>query len=217
MKRTYKPAVATANSRTGRSPKIALALAASVSLLTGGSSVFAFGGRGGEQIISSRVVSDVVVGGSAQSSANIAGDVASGACASAKDGINNAGTLQGGSGAVLSGDGSAVYADGLYGGAVQGREYGQPDLFYNFYTQGAANAANAQMYVAPVPVPPHVGHTFLTYQPFYPHEMLYKHNDRFHNYYDGGRGMNRTNVKYTYPPVKTAVSNFYWNVLRLPR
>jgi hypothetical protein len=102
-------------------------------------------------------------------------------------------------------------------GAVQNREYGQPDLFYNFYTQGGANSANAQMYVAPVPVPPHVGHTFYTYQPFYPHEMLYKHKDRFHNYYDGGRGMNRTRVTYSYPPVKTAVSNFYWNVLRLPR
>ncbi|TWU01931.1 hypothetical protein [Neorhodopirellula pilleata] len=103
------------------------------------------------------------------------------------------------------------------GGGVQNRQYGQPDLFYNFYTQGPANSANAQMYVAPVPVPPNVGHTYLTYQPFYPHEFLYPHTDKFHNYYDNGRGMNRTKVQYSTSPVHSAVKNFYWNVLRIPR
>ncbi|MCM2369572.1 hypothetical protein [Aporhodopirellula aestuarii] len=176
MKRTINRAVATASTRTRRYKNIAIALAASASLLAAATSAQAFGGHGGERIVSSEVVSDVVVGESYE-------------------------------GAVVSGG----------TGAVQNREYGQPDLFYNFYTQGPANSANAQMYVSPVPVPPNVGHTFLTYQPFYPHEMLYKHTDRFHNYYDGGRGMNRTRVSYSYPPVKTAVSNFYWNVLRIPR
>ena len=97
------------------------------------------------------------------------------------------------------------------------RGYGQPDLFYNYYTQGYANQTNAQMYVSPLPVPPNVGHTFTTYQPFYPHEYLYWHKDRFHNYYDGGRGMNRTRATYYSPPVRQAVSNVYWNMLRIPR
>ena len=65
------------------------------------------------------------------------------------------------------------------GGMMMGRSYGRPDLFYNFYSQGYANQLNAQMYMSPLPVPPNVGHTFYTYQPFYPHEMLYWHKDRF--------------------------------------
>ncbi|OYP31686.1 hypothetical protein [Rhodopirellula sp. MGV] len=99
----------------------------------------------------------------------------------------------------------------------QPRQYDRPDLFYNFYSQGNCNAANAQMYVSPLPVPQFVGNTYFTYQPFYPHEMMYKHKDRYHNFYDNGRGLNRTKVKYSYPPVRTAIENVYWNKLRLPR
>ena len=113
-------------------------------------------------------------------------------------------------------DFESIVGGGGTGGVVN-REYGQPDLFYNFYTQGGANRANAQMYVSPVPVPPNVGHTSLTYQPFYPHEMLYPHKDKFHNYYDNGRGMNRTKVHYSTSPIHTGIKNFYWNVLRIPR
>ena len=98
-----------------------------------------------------------------------------------------------------------------------GRTYGSPDLFYNYYTQGNCNQTNAQMYLSPVPVPANVGHTFYTYQPFNPHEMLYWHKDRYHNYYDCGRGMNRTRAMYYSPPVRQAISNVYWNYLRLPR
>ncbi len=117
------------------------------------------------------------------------------------------------------GDISSAEAGVSDGGAAGGirREFGQPDLFYNYYTQGYSNSANAQMYLSPLPVPPNVGHTFYTYQPFYPHHMLYAHKDRYHRYYDNGRGMNRTRAHYYYPPVKTAVSNFYWNKLRLAR
>ena len=97
------------------------------------------------------------------------------------------------------------------------RQYGKPDLFYNYYTQGVSNSANAQMYLSPHPIPPNVGHTFYTYQPFYPHHMLYHHQDRFHRYYDNGRGMNRTKAVYWSPPIRQAASNFYWNFLRLPR
>lgn len=152
-----------------------------------------------------------------------AGDCSTGDCQGSVS-VLDGGTVTTGStiadpmteGSVGSGD---HYVGDLPATAVYGqrRGFGQPDLFYNYYTQGNANAANAQMYLSPVPVPPNVGHTFYTYQPFYPHHMLYAHQDRYHNYYDGGRGLNRTKATYYYPPVKTAVQNLYWNVLRIPR
>lgn len=109
-------------------------------------------------------------------------------------------------------------AEGALGGAgCRERTYGQPDLFYNYYTQGNCNRANAQMYLSPHPVPPNVGHTFYTYQPFYPQEYLYWHKNKFHNYYDNGRGYNRTRALYYSPPIHQAVSNIYWNKIRLPR
>ncbi|MFK7735587.1 MAG: hypothetical protein AB8B50_06155 [Pirellulaceae bacterium] len=91
-----------------------------------------------------------------------------------------------------------------------------PQLFANQYTQGMANQATAQMYVAPVPVPPWVGHTYYTYQPFYPHEMMYGHSRRYHNYYDNGNGMNRTRVHYSTAPVQTAVRGMFKGI-SLPR
>jgi len=72
----------------------------------------------------------------------------------------------------------------------------QKDLFYNYYAQpGPYNGAAAQMYIAPKPVPPHVGHTWYTYQPFYPHEYLYKHQRAYYTY-NRGAGWRRTNVRY---------------------
>jgi hypothetical protein len=112
-----------------------------------------------------------------------------------------------GSGAVA---GSGVAASGA-------RTYGHPHLFYNYYTQGYSNAVNAQMYVSPLPVPPHVGHTFMTYQPLQPEHYLYQHKDRYHNHYDGGRGLNRTRAIYYAPPVASTLQNVYWNWLRIPR
>lgn len=72
-----------------------------------------------------------------------------------------------------------------------------PRFFANQYTQGGANQATAQMYVAPVPVPEWVGHTYYTYQPLYPHEMMYSHSRRYHSYYDNGRGLNSTKIRYS--------------------
>ena len=73
----------------------------------------------------------------------------------------------------------------------------QKDLFYNYYAApGPYNGAAAEMYVAPRPVPPHVGHTFYTYQPLYPHEYMYTHHRTYHRYYNGGQGLNRTHVTY---------------------
>jgi hypothetical protein len=89
-------------------------------------------------------------------------------------------------------------------------------LFTNYYTQGYANQATAQMYVTPVPVPPWVGHTYYTYQPLYPHEMMHHHSHRYHNYYDGGNGLNRTGVHYSSAPVITSMK-MMMNSISIPR
>ena len=72
----------------------------------------------------------------------------------------------------------------------------QKDLFYNYYAQPGPfyNTAGA-MYVSPLPVPPSVGHTYVTYQPFMPHEYLYQHNRSYYTY-NQGDGWTRTNVRY---------------------
>ena len=72
----------------------------------------------------------------------------------------------------------------------------QKDLFYNYYAQpGPYNGAAAGMYVSPRPVPANVGHTYVTYQPFMPHEYLYKHKRSYYTY-NAGAGWRRTNVRY---------------------
>lgn len=179
-----------------------------------------------EYIVSSQIVSDEVTGSTPSDGKSISGDC--GSCAPGSAGAD--GSSLGGRGGLGVGGvgrlaGTGAFASDLVQGGFAGditsgcvpRSYGYPDLFYNFYTQGNCNATNAQMYISPVPVPPNVGHTFYTYQPFMPHEMLYWHKDRYHNYYDGGRGMNHTKVHYFGPPVRQAASNFYWNKLRIPR
>lgn len=80
--------------------------------------------------------------------------------------------------------------------ACRDHEYGQPDLFYNFYQAPNCGGVGAQMYLAPMPIPPHVGHTYYTYQPFMPHELLYKHKRTYHRYYDEGRGLTRTSIRW---------------------
>lgn len=114
-----------------------------------------------------------------------------------------------------------VILGGALSGTASAQEYevpatGRSDLFYNYYTQGYANGANAVMYQAPVPVPPNVGHTYYTYQPLYPDEMLYWHQHRYHNYYDNGTGLNRTKAMYYAPPVRTGL-NYAWRKIQLPR
>ena len=66
-------------------------------------------------------------------------------------------------------------------------------LFYNYYTQGGA--VNAQMYLSPRPTPPLVGHTYITYQPFYPHEFMYTHK-RHYMARHGDGGFTRTSVRW---------------------
>ena len=59
-----------------------------------------------------------------------------------------------------------------------------PDLFYNYYVApvgcGPYGAIGAQLYVSPRPVPPLVGHTFITYQPLLPQEFMYAHKRTYY-------------------------------------
>lgn len=80
-------------------------------------------------------------------------------------------------------------------------QYGQPDLFYNYYVPGTCGGVPAAMYLSPHPVPQSMGHTYITYQPLMPHEMLYTHHRSYYRYYDGGRGMTRVNVRWYNPPM----------------
>lgn len=58
-----------------------------------------------------------------------------------------------------------------------------PDLFYNYYVPPVAccdhGALGAQLYVSPLPVPPRVGWTYITYPPLAPQEWLYKHKREY--------------------------------------
>jgi hypothetical protein len=71
----------------------------------------------------------------------------------------------------------------------------QKDLFYNYYVGPGPSGTVAQLYESPRPVPPHVGHTYVTYQPFMPHEYLYKHQRAYYTYNEGA-GWTRTKVRY---------------------
>lgn len=73
---------------------------------------------------------------------------------------------------------------------------GQPDLFYNYYVGGGmAGGYPAAMYLSPRPTPPLVGHTYLTYQPFSPHEFMYRHRRFYTNVHRPG-GVTRTKIWY---------------------
>lgn len=69
------------------------------------------------------------------------------------------------------------------------------DLFYNFYEGPQPSGTAAQMHISPLPVPAHVGHTYTTYQPWMPHEYMYKHV-RSHYAYHPGAGWTRAKVRY---------------------
>ena len=70
------------------------------------------------------------------------------------------------------------------------------DLFYNYYVDGDSGVP-AQMYPAPRPTPPFVGHTYFTYQPFLPHEFMYPHSRVYRRYRPGGViPQNTTRVSY---------------------
>jgi hypothetical protein len=75
-----------------------------------------------------------------------------------------------------------------------GPKQGAGDLFYNYYVPpGPCGGVGAQLYVAPRPTPPLVGHTYVTYQPLMPHEFLYQHH-RVYYTCNPGAGLTRTTV-----------------------
>lgn len=69
------------------------------------------------------------------------------------------------------------------------------DLFANYYEGPNACDVPVAMYPSPRPVPMHVGHTYTTYQPFMPHEYLYRHT-RTHYAYQCGSGWSRAKIRY---------------------
>ena len=73
-------------------------------------------------------------------------------------------------------------------GKAYGRERAPYDLFYNFYVPpGPSGGAGAQLYTCPRPTPPYVGHTWITYQPFMPHEFMYHHCRCYYHRHANGR------------------------------
>lgn len=88
------------------------------------------------------------------------------------------------------------YAQDAHNANCNYRVYGTPDLFYNYYAPANCGGVAASLYVSPRPVPAHVGHTFITYQPLMPHEFMYHHTRTYHRYYDNGAGLTRTSVRY---------------------
>lgn len=69
------------------------------------------------------------------------------------------------------------------------------DLFYNIYEGPDPSGTTVGMYPSPRPTPPHVGWTYTTYQPFMPHEYLYKHK-RTHYAHVPGAGWSRAKIRY---------------------
>ena len=89
------------------------------------------------------------------------------------------------------------------GGGVNAQAYpyalqaGKPmPLFYNYYV--GPPGVPAQLYVSPRPTPPYVGHTWITYPPFMPHEYLYHHHRTYYKYTPGG--YTSASVKYNSRP-----------------
>ncbi len=99
----------------------------------------------------------------------------------------------------------ALVAVGLAAGALGARSaqawervisyQGKQDLFYNFYEGPDPSGTAAGMYISPRPVPPHVGHTYTTYQPLMPHEYMYRHT-RTNYAHVPGAGWSRAKVRY---------------------
>lgn len=89
-----------------------------------------------------------------------------------------------------------VAPDGANQACAQGRQRTAPNLFYNYYVApGACGGVGAQLYLSPLPTPPLVGHTYITYQPLMPHEFLYSHSRTYRRYHPQG-GWTRTVVNW---------------------
>jgi hypothetical protein len=101
---------------------------------------------------------------------------------------------------------TALATEGAWKRTISNQD--RQDLFYNYYVGpgcscggcspgggGAAGGTAAAMYPSPLPVPPHVGWTYTTYQPFMPHEYMY-HHKMTHYAWNPGAGWSRAKVRY---------------------
>ena len=80
-------------------------------------------------------------------------------------------------------------------GKTRANRQPQNDLFYNAYVGPSPCGTAAQMYLSPQPVPAHTGHTYVTYQPLMPHQMMHAHmRSNYTRHADAG--WTRTSVRY---------------------
>ncbi len=92
---------------------------------------------------------------------------------------------------------SAAYAGDLLHGVDDSRIVYSNHMFNNYYAGPSCCAGGipAQLYVSPLPTPPLVGHTYITYQPLLPHEMMYRHRRTYFRS-NGPGGWSHTRVRY---------------------
>lgn len=95
--------------------------------------------------------------------------------------------------AAVSVASTASAVEGLYKRSISYQS--KQDVFYNVYEGPNPSGVTAGAYVSPRPVPPSVGHTYTTYQPYMPHEYMYRHT-RSHYAYAPGAGWSRAKVRY---------------------
>ncbi len=98
--------------------------------------------------------------------------------------------------AVISSAATAPIASAVEGAWRRTISYqNKQDLFADYYEGPNPSGTAVGMYVSPQPVPIHVGHTYTTYQPYMPHEYMYRHT-RSHYAYQPGAGWSRAKVRY---------------------
>lgn len=77
-----------------------------------------------------------------------------------------------------------------------------PDIARNQYVPGVpfgdAGAIGASLYVSPRPVPPMVGHTFITYEGMMPDQLLYQHQRTYYRPHGPYGGVTRTDINWGY-------------------
>lgn len=94
----------------------------------------------------------------------------------------------------------------LSAAATQAQEYGTfgypADVARNQYVPGVpygdAGAIGASLYVSPRPVPPMVGHTFITYEGLMPDQLLYQHQRTYYRPHGPYGGVTQTNINWGY-------------------
>jgi len=83
------------------------------------------------------------------------------------------------------------------GQAQAGGHHASSNLLQNYYVPpGPCGGVGSQMYVAPRPTPPLVGHTYITYPPLMPHEWMRPHS-RYYIRRNPAGGLTTTSVMWT--------------------